>query len=80
MANRDREVILATAEQESNQIRGQGEAEAISILAEALNQDPEFFAFRRSLQAYRAFLGGQDTIILSSDEELFEFLGSPEVN
>ncbi len=80
VANRDREVILATAEQESNQIRGQGEAEAISILAEALNQDPEFFAFRRSLQAYRAFLGGQDTIILSSDEELFEFLGSPEVN
>ncbi len=80
VANRDREVILATAEQESNQIRGRGEAEAISILAQALNQDPEFFAFRRSLQAYSAFLGGQDTVILSSDEELFEFLGSPEVN
>ena len=80
VANRDREVILATAEQESNQIRGQGEAEAINILAQALNQDPDFFAFRRSLQAYRAFLGGQDTIILSSDEELFEFLGSPNSN
>ncbi len=80
VANRDREVILATAEQESNQIRGRGEAEAISILAQALNQDPEFFAFRRSLQAYQAFLSGQDTIILSSDEELFEFLGSPAVN
>ena len=80
VANRDREVILATAEQESNQIRGRGEAEAISILAQALNQDPEFFAFRRSLQAYQAFLTGQDTIILSSDEELFEFLGSPAVN
>ena len=80
VANRDREVILATAEQESNQIRGQGEAEAISILAEALNQDPDFFAFRRSLQAYRNFLSGQDTIILSSDDQLFEFLGSPESN
>lgn len=77
VANRDREVILATAEQESNQIRGQGEAEAISILAEALNQDPDFFAFRRSLQAYRNFLSGQDTIILSSDEPLFDFLGTP---
>ena len=80
VANRNREVILATAEQESNQIRGQGEAEAISILAEALNEDPDFFAFRRSLQAYRAFLGNQDTVILSSDEELFEFLGSPDSN
>jgi membrane protease subunit HflC len=79
-ANREREVILATAEQESNQIRGQGEAEAIRILAQALNQDPDFFAFRRSLDAYRTFLSDQDTIILSSDEELFEFLGSPDSN
>ena len=80
IANRDREVILATAEQESNQIRGQGEAQAISILAEALNQDPDFFAFRRSLQAYRNFLGGQDTIIMSSEEPLFEFLSTPGSN
>lgn len=80
VANRDREVILATAEQESNQIRGQGEAEAIRILAEALNQDPDFFAFRRSLQAYSSFLSSQDTVILSSDEELFEFLASPDSN
>ena len=55
VANRNREVILAEADQESNEIRGEGEAKAISILAEALNQDPEFFAFRRSLQAYTAF-------------------------
>ena len=80
VANRDREVILATAEQESNQIRGQGEAEAIRILAEALNQDPDFFAFRRSLQAYSSFLSSQDTVIFSSDEELFEFLASPDSN
>ena len=64
MANRNREVILAEAEQESNEIRGQGEAEAISILAEALNQDPDFFAFRRSLDAYKRFLSNQDKIIL----------------
>ena len=78
VANRNREVILATAEQESNEIRGQGEAEAISILAEALNQDPDFFAFRRSLEAYRVFLSDQDKIILSADEDLFKFLGTPE--
>ena len=80
VANRNREVILATAEQESNEIRGAGEAEAISILAQALNQDPDFFAFRRSLDAYKRFLGDQDKIILSADEDLFKFLGTPESN
>jgi membrane protease subunit HflC len=78
VANRNREVILAEADQESNEIRGEGEAKAISILAEALNQDPEFFAFRRSLQAYTAFLGSQDKIILSSEEDLFKYLSSYE--
>ncbi|MDE2843397.1 MAG: protease modulator HflC [Chloroflexota bacterium] len=78
VANRNREVILATAEQESNEIRGEGEAQAISILAEALNQDPDFFAFRRSLDAYKRFLSDQDKIILSADEDLFKFLGTPE--
>ena len=78
VANRNREVILAEAEQQSNEIRGEGEAEAIRILAEALNQDPDFFAFRRSLDAYRTFLGDQDRIILSSEEDLFKFLGTPE--
>ncbi len=78
VANRNREVILATADQESNEIRGEGEAEAIRILAEALNQDPEFFAFRRSLQAYTAFLGSQDKIILTSDAEVFKYLINPE--
>ena len=77
VANRDREVILAEAERESNEIRGEGEAEAISILAEALNEDPDFFAFRRSLQAYQTVLGQQDTIILSADAPLFDFLDSP---
>ena len=78
IANRNREVILATAEQESNEIRGRGEAEAIRILAEALNQDPDFFAFRRSLDAYKRFIGDQDQIIWSADEDLFKYLGTPE--
>ena len=78
VANRNREVILAEAEQQSNQVRGAGEAEAIRILAQALNQDPDFFSFRRSLQAYQNFIGEQDTIILSADENLFQFLGTPE--
>jgi membrane protease subunit HflC len=78
VANRNREVLLAEADRESNQIRGEGEAEAIRILAEALNRDPEFFAFRRSLQAYAAALGQQDTIVMSADAPLFDFLSGPD--
>ena len=77
VANRNREVILADADRESSQTRGEGEAEAIRILAEALNRDPDFFAFRRSLQAYQAMLGQQDTVILSSESPLFNYLDDP---
>ena len=77
VANRNREVILANADKESSQTRGEGEAEAIRILAEALNQDPDLFAFRRSLEAYQTFLGQQDTIILSTDSPIFRFLTGP---
>jgi membrane protease subunit HflC len=76
-ANRDVEVILAQADQRSNQLRGQGEAKAIAILAEALGADPEFFAFRRSLNAYREFFDQGTTVILSAEADLFKFLDSP---
>ena len=76
-ANRDAEVILAEADKESSIRRGDGEAKAINILADALQKDPEFFAFRRSLEAYKTFLGQQDTIVLSADDDLFRFLESP---
>ncbi|MCY4558048.1 MAG: protease modulator HflC [Chloroflexi bacterium] len=75
--DRDRDIILAEAERESNKRRGEGEAEAISILAEALNRDPELFAFLRSLEAYQRIIRQQDTIILSSDAPLFNYLAGP---
>ena len=77
-ADRQAEVILAEADRDADRLRGEGEAQATSILADALNQDPEFFAFRRSLDAYRQFLNQQSTMILSSESELFKFLKSPE--
>jgi membrane protease subunit HflC len=76
-ANKKREIILAEADQTSNEVRGRGEAAAIRILADALNRDPEFFAFRRSLEAYRKFLNQRTTVILSSDAEIFKFLQKP---
>jgi len=76
-ANKQREIILAEAERTGNEVRGRGEAEAIRILADALNQDPEFFAFRRSLESYQKFLNQRTTVILSSDADLFKFLQEP---
>ena len=77
--NRDVEVIAAEADETANVLRGEGEGEAIGILAAALGQDPEFFAFRRSLEAYKAFLVGRSTVVLSADSPLFQYLQSPAI-
>ena len=76
-ADREVEVILAAADRDSNRLRGDGEAQAIAILTESLNKDPEFFSFRRSLDAYKEFLNQETTVILSSESEIFKYLQSP---
>lgn len=73
-ADRERVVILAEANAQSDIVRGQGEQEAIRILAEAYQRDPQFFAFYRTMQAYReAFGQGDARLILSPDSEFFRF-------
>ncbi len=57
-ADRDVTVLLAEANQKADQLRGQGEADRNRILAEAFGQDPDFFAFYRSMQAYEKGLTG----------------------
>jgi len=76
-ADRERRVIIAEAERESSILRGQGDAEAIRVFAEAFGQNPEFFNFYRSMQAYRTSLGGGGTsFVLSPDSEFFRYFGS----
>lgn len=77
--DRQRDVIIANAERDANEIRGNGEADAIEILAGSLNKNPELFSFLRSLEAYQNIIKGQDTIILSSDAPLFDYLAGPGV-
>ena len=77
-ADREAAVIRAKAQRDSSQTRGEGEAKAISILAEALNQDPEFFAFQRSLQTYRKGLPTGTTVILTEDAPLLNYLLGPD--
>jgi membrane protease subunit HflC len=81
-ANVDREaaIIRAEAQRDANIIRGAGEAEAIRIFAEALRQDPEFYAFQRSLKAYRIFLADNTTVVLPANSDLFQFLQTPRGN
>ena len=75
----DREAveIRSGARKEADIIRGEAEAEAIAIFAEALEQDPEFYAFLRSLDAYAMFLGNNTTVVLPASSDLFKFLQSP---
>lgn len=74
-AERERTVILAEAQAQADVIRGSGEQEAIRIFAEAFQRDPQFFAFWRSLQAYREAFGeeGRSMVILTPDSDFFRF-------
>jgi membrane protease subunit HflC len=75
-ADRERTVILAEGYAEAQSLRGEGEALAIKIYAEALEQDPEFYAFTRRLEAYKITLKDGDTIVIPVDSDFFRYLTS----
>lgn len=66
--------IQSAAVETAERIRGEAEAEAIQIYAEAYNEDPDFFAFLRTLQAYEKVLGRNSTFVLSVNSPLYEVL------
>jgi modulator of FtsH protease HflC len=73
-ADRQVTVIKADATGESERIRGTGDAEKNRIFADAFGQDPDFFAFYRSMQAYTAALKGDDTrFLLSPNSQFFQY-------
>jgi membrane protease subunit HflC len=77
-ADRDVTVLIAEAISQSEQIRGQGDAERNRIFAEAYNQDPGFFAFYRSMQAYEKSMTHGDTrLVLRPDSDFFRYFGDP---
>lgn len=73
-ADREARTLLAQAVSEAEVIRGEGDAEAAAIYADAYGRDPEFYAFVRSLEAYRATLSGNTTLVLPPDHPFFRFL------
>jgi modulator of FtsH protease HflC len=74
VAERERTVILAEAQRQAQILRGQGEGESVRIYADAFGKSPDFFAFYRSMQAYREALTGPDTtFVLAPDSQFFQF-------
>ena len=80
-AETDKQVamILAEAYRESEIVRGEGDKQATAIYAQAYSQDPEFFEFLRSLEAYKEILAKQATIVLSTKSRLFRYLVPDEI-
>ena len=74
-ADREVTVILANAYRDGQKIRGTGDASAAEIYADAYNKDPEFYAFYRSIDAYRKSVGKSgDVLVLDPDNEFFRYL------
>jgi len=77
-ADRDVTVIVAEATSKAEQLRGEGDGERNRIFAEAFGQDPDFFAFYRSMQAYEAGMRSNDTrMVLQPDSEFFRYFVDP---
>jgi len=76
-ADRERTVILSEAQRQSLTTRGQGDAEANRIYAQAFGRDPKFFEFYRAMQPYRQALADSNpTLVLSPNSELLKYFGS----
>ncbi len=71
-----RPIILATAQQEGQRLRGEGEAERARIFASAYGRDPEFAAFYRSMRAYEVALDAGTPIIIPPDSDFFRYMRS----
>jgi len=76
-ADRDQAVILAEAERDAQKLRGEGDAEAARLYGTAAGADPAFYAFQRSLEAYReSFKDGQAVIVLDKDDPFLQYMRS----
>ncbi len=73
-ADRQREVILAKAYRDAQRLKGEGDAKASAIYARAYEQNPEFYAFYRSLDAYsKTFRSKSDVLVLEPNSEFFKY-------
>jgi len=77
-ADRQREIIVAEAYRDAQQIKGEGDAKSAGIYAQAFGQNPEFYAFYRSLEAYRqSFRSKSDVLLVDPSSDFFKYLKGP---
>jgi membrane protease subunit HflC len=74
---KEKTVILAEAYKSAQILKGEGDAEAVKIYAESFNQDPEFYKFFRTLEAYKNTFKDKTTVLLSSESEFLKYLNKP---
>lgn len=80
-ADRQRSILLAEAYNESQQIRGQADAEAAEVYAKAYGKDPEFYGLYRSLNAYKStFTGSNDVLLIKPDSQFFKYFNGTEAS
>lgn len=80
-ADRQREVIIAEAYRDAQRIKGEGDAKASTIYAAAYSQNPEFYAFYRSMDAYRqSFKNKSDVLVLEPNSAFFKYMKSPKAS
>ncbi|MBS0543906.1 MAG: protease modulator HflC [Proteobacteria bacterium] len=78
-ADRQREIIIAEAYRSAQKTKGEGDAKATAIYADAFGQSPDFYSFYRSLEAYRAsFASKEDVLVVDPGSEFFRYLKSPQ--
>jgi membrane protease subunit HflC len=76
-ADRQREIIIAEAYRDAQKIKGEGDAKATSIYSQAFSQNAEFYAFYRSLEAYRgSFRNKNDVLVVEPNSEFFKYMKS----
>lgn len=77
-ADRQGQILRADADRDAAKVRGEGDAQAAAIYANAYSQDPEFFAFYRSMAAYRkSFEDGKGVLVLKPDSEFLRYFSNP---
>jgi modulator of FtsH protease HflC len=77
-ADRQREVLLAEAYRDAQKLKGEGDAKSAAIYAAAFGQNPEFFNFYRSLEAYRSsFRTRSDVLVVDPSSEFFKYMKTP---
>ena len=75
--DKQKKILLAESYRQAEKLNGEGDAEAIKIYAKAFDEDPEFYSFVRTLEAYEKSLGKGTTIVLPSDSEFFQYFSPP---